>query len=127
MSATVLHISDDARLVNLLGWILSESGYDVTTSANAEDAMSMSDGLPSPALIIFDGPLNQEKRDATVRLHSAYPEARIIGVHQHNGAARGPHTSAEGHLHKPFHADDLMAVIDEVMSAPVGATSSHRH
>ena len=123
--ASVMLIGDDDQLLRMMTWILLEAGHYVWKCASIEEALRHSKEL-RPDVLLLDGPADMPKNAAIDKLRSAYPQARFIGIHVH-GDPPHRHLRAEGHLHKPFHADDLLAEVAQVRRQPIGAASSHRH
>jgi DNA-binding response OmpR family regulator len=123
--ASVMLIGDDEQLLRMMTWILLEAGYYVWKCANVEEALRHSKDL-RPDVILVDGPADMPKGAAVEELRAAYTDARFIGIHVH-GDPPHRHMQAEGHLHKPFHADDLLAEIEQVRGQAVGASSAHKH
>ncbi len=97
-------------------WILRERRHEVTHCNDGGQAL---DQLPilNPNVIIFDGAMGEDKRCLTVKMYSVLPAVQIIGMHEHVTPSDGRHIRAEAHIHKPFHADDLLELIDELVAA----------
>lgn len=109
----VLVISEDEGLARIVSWILVESQREAARCLTTDDALGELDRL-QPDLILLDGALGFSNcRDAD-RLNSARPGAQIVSVHSHRPGAFERHPRAEAHLHKPFDARDLLALIDEL-------------
>ena len=123
--ASVMLIGAGEQLLRMITWILLEEGYFLWNCASVDEAVAHSREL-RPQVILLDGIMGETKRKAAVRLREAYPDSRIIELHSH-GHTREDHVLAEGHLHKPFHADDLLESIETVLAEPVGAGSPHEH
>ena len=121
----VILISDDEQLARTVRWLLTEDGYTVTHCPSAEDALRSARLIEAP-VIVFDGPMGADKRQATDLLRAAFDDARIIGLHVHGDGIEA-HINAEGHLHKPFHADDLLGCIADVVAQPARSASKHVH
>ena len=107
----------------MASWLLTEDAQDVTHCTTVEHALHSARLIEAP-VIIFDGPMGPPKRRATGLLRAAFDDVRIIGLHAHDGAGEA-HIDAEGHLHKPFHADDLLACIADVTAEPARSASKH--
>jgi DNA-binding NtrC family response regulator len=123
--ATVMLIGADEQLLRMITWILLEEGYFLWKCASVDEAIEHRRDL-RPQVVLLDGIMGETKRSAALRVREAYPDSRVIELHAH-GPSREDHCLAEGHLHKPFHADDLLENIEAVLAEPVGATSAHKH
>jgi DNA-binding NarL/FixJ family response regulator len=112
---TIVLIGRDEPLLRMMRWILLEEQLDVAACRDAREAIERA-GMVRPDVIIFDGESNAEKRRGAELLHALLPSARIVSVHQHAPGAAEPHIRADGHLHKPFHADDLIAAVNDLLA-----------
>jgi FixJ family two-component response regulator len=122
---SVILISDDEQLARMASWLLAEEGYSVTHCRSVSESLRNARLIESP-VVVFDGPMGRTKRDAARRLREAFRDARIVGLHVHSEGIEA-HIDAEGHLHKPFHADDLLDVVADVLARPPGTASQHAH
>jgi DNA-binding response OmpR family regulator len=114
--ARIILITDDQALARMTLWILSEQMHEALSCPDAEKAIASFPEL-SPDIVIFDGPLSDEKRRNAERMYNALPGLQLIGLHDHKQGPGERHIRAEAHLHKPFHADDLIGVVDELLMA----------
>lgn len=122
--AAILLIGLDERTLRVMTWLLLEGGYDLAKASSAEEA-SQKMHIINPAVIVLDVPVARQRDGDVASLRSAFPNARIIGIHAHDDA--NAHIDAEGHLHKPFHAEELLGLVSSLLSASVGSKSSHAH
>ena len=121
--AAILLIGTDERTLRIMTWMLLEAGYDLAKAETPADAIARADEL-TPAVIVLDGPLPIPQADVQ-DLRRAFPGARFIDLHLHERGSA--HTDAEGHLHGPFHADDLLDLVKSLLTVSVGSKSAHTH
>lgn len=127
--AAILLIGTDERTLRIMTWLLLEAGFELAKSPNATEAVERAP-LLTPAIIVIDAP-PEETKDEAVRhaasLRAAFPLARLVCLHTHEPGVEHSHVAAEGHLHRPFHADDLLELIRSLLTVSVGSKSSHAH
>jgi DNA-binding response OmpR family regulator len=116
----VLLIEDSPPLSRIIDWILSEAGHDVrvvtTPAACNEEAR-----LSPPDIVVFNtGMPFEEKLEHIGCIRDAAPDARIVEL-QSSGSADAQRVSGiqtggvvDGYLSVPFHADDLLNVVDQL-------------
>jgi DNA-binding response OmpR family regulator len=109
----VLLIEPDEQLVRLVAWILRDAGYDVSTVYRLEEALALPAHEP-PKVILYDGTPPHVKAEGVAALRRCFEGVRVIDMHEHEGGRHAHHGEADAHLHKPFHADDLLQVIEQV-------------
>ncbi len=127
--AAILLIGTDERTLRIMTWLLLEAGFELAKTATAAEAVERAP-LLTPAVIVIDGApgeTREEARRTAASLRAAFPMARRVCLHTHDGAAEHWHAEAEGHLHRPFHADDLLELIRSLLTVSVGSKSSHDH
>lgn len=123
---TVILITGDAPTSRLVRWALDEAGYSVDTVPDAASVLEQPTLYRGYDLIVFDGATTQAKRDDAFRIRALLPQVRMVSLHVHpDGAESSPHLIAEGHLHKPFQAEELVQCLESVLRLPVGARSAH--
>jgi DNA-binding response OmpR family regulator len=122
---SVLLISEDERMQRMTSWILLEEGYYVAVSATAAEAER--EGLSQPPDVVLVDARDRLMDDEVTSLRGAFPKARFLVMHFHGSSGAPYHIGAECHLHTPFHADDLLQSMTDVLNAELGAPSGHSH
>jgi DNA-binding response OmpR family regulator len=122
--AAVLLIGTDERTLRIIAWLLLEAGYDLAKVSTPDEAVGQTRTL-NPAIIVLDGPAAAQRDGDAASLRQTFPHARLVGLHTHDDP--NAHINAEGHLHKPFHADDLLDLVHSLLTVEVGSTSAHLH
>lgn len=129
--ATVLVVHDDPDGCELLVRILTASGRPVI---RAHDLDEMSTALHQrPACVVLDvaagGIGGNLKLLDVVRHHSdaTVANARVVLVATGSSSAMFSwQAGIDGFLHRPFHADDLVAAVTEVLDRPEEERKPHR-
>jgi len=122
MSTRILVIEDDANLVDILTEVLTTAGYTVEARSNGQGLASAM--LEPPALILLD--LYMPGMDGmTVRKHllEFEPTAAVpvvLMTAQANSRKWQNDMQAVAQLDKPFHLDELLAVVRAHMPSPEG-------
>lgn len=120
----VLLIEDSPPLSRIIDWILTEAGHDVRVVTTPE-ACDQEARLSPPDVVVFNtGMPFEDKLEHIGCIREAAPDARIVELHQSGSgstAAGAPRTSGvqtggvvDGYLSVPFHADDLLHVVDQL-------------
>ena len=120
----IILTDDDRNLREILALYLDRNGYIVHQASDGSEALALY-AQHADAVIVIDmimpGMEGMETILAFARLH---PKARIIAI---SGGGRisgvsllkmASHIGASATLAKPFHPDDLVKMIKEVLEAP---------
>jgi len=131
-SSHVLLVDDDALLRRSLALNLEEAGYRASTSATAEEALTLA-ARDRPDLILLDIGLPGMDGLAALRQFQAQVGAPVIFVtarRRELDEVLGLELGAEDYITKPFSLDVLLARIRTVLrraeAAPVAATGQAR-
>jgi DNA-binding response OmpR family regulator len=111
--ARILLVTSDEALARMTLWILAEQRHDATSVSDTAKALDTFRVFP-PDLVLLNGSGAKKTRDAAL-MYAALPGLQIIGLHEHSHAGIERHIRAEGHLHKPFHAEDLISLVNELV------------
>jgi two-component system sensor histidine kinase/response regulator len=118
----LLLVDDEEDLINIIGQVLEELGYDIQKSVNAEEAMQVCSGNP-PDLIIcdvkmpaIDGFELLEKLKTRENLRSI-PFVFLTAFDDPEGRKRGMRLGADAYVTKPFDVDDLVKLVQDL--API--------
>ena len=119
MKKCVLLVDDDRSVRKAIGQVLESAGYDVTSSANGNDALLCFE-VARYDLVVLDLNLGQESGwDVFERLTSQGPLVPVIiltGVTGQYPIARAAGVGAL--LEKPVEAPVLLETIDELLTEP---------
>ncbi len=119
----ILLVEDDEALMRRLGWMLTEAHHDIRIVRSTDDV----DGAivaNEPQVVIFNTEMAPgEKRTRIDRFHADHASLKVIDMHTHMARLPGE-TDADAYIHKPFEADDLLALVDEVANDPPGDASA---
>jgi two-component system response regulator GlrR len=118
--ATILMVEDDDAMARRLGWVLSEAGHGFHTVHSDGDVTGAVESL-HPDVVIFNSEMAPPDKAAVIddiRLRSP----KVIDLHTHDLTSDGGHrrgaVQADGYIHKPFDADDLLAMVERLASVP---------
>ena len=117
--APVLVVEDDQALREMLTVILTTSGYQVETASNRQEGLAWL-SQQRPRLIILDLRMNDEDGESfaqavRARFGSAVPIIVLSGAA--NASERAAAIGAEGLLTKPFQYDELIELVQRLLSA----------
>ncbi len=120
MAAKVLVVEDETALSELLAYNLGKEGFEVTLSADGDDAMIAVDEQ-RPDLVLLDWMLPTTSGIEVCRQIKARPETREIPVimltarGEEEDRIRGLNTGADDFVTKPFSMSELVARIRAVL------------
>ena len=120
MGAKILVVEDEAALSELLSYNLSKEGFEVSLSADGEDAVIAVDEQ-RPDLILLDWMLPTQSGIEVCRQIKARPETRDTPVimltarGEEEDRIRGLNTGADDFVTKPFSMTELVARIRAVL------------
>ncbi len=118
----ILIVDDDAKIREIMKWILEKSGFEVTTAPDGAAGLAAAEASP-PDVVLLDLVMPQmsgfsvlekmregEKTKQTpVVIVSARPASeRPLGASRDLGAT--------GYLEKPFRSETLVAVVRELLA-----------
>ena len=118
----VLVVEDDPNVRALVGRVLRQAGYRVSDVAEAEAALSLTDGEEAPDLLLTDvGMPGLSGVELAALLRERWPGLRVLYMSGYwaAGASRGdlPESSLDL-LQKPFEREELLRRIRAVLDAP---------
>ena len=121
MSKRLLVVDDEPGLLQAVGVCLKTEGYDVMTARRGEDALiQIADTLPD--LIISDIRMPGMDGYALARQLRASPRTELIPIifltakGETSDRVAGFRSGADAYLTKPFEPDELLSVIDNILS-----------
>jgi two-component system response regulator MtrA len=114
--ARILVVTPDAALARMTLWILAEQKHETATAPDGVKAIASFDDF-RPDIVLFNGTMGREKQIQAERMHQALPGVRVVGVHDNHYDGPERHIKAEAYLHKPFHAEDLLALVNELLTS----------
>jgi DNA-binding response OmpR family regulator len=123
----VLCADDDEDILSLVSLRLRRAGFEVATAVDGEKAVEIARSL-SPALAVLD--VMMPKRTgyevlAELRADVTLREIRVILLSarvQESDVARGLDAGADAYLAKPFKAQDLVELVEQLLGyGPAGS------
>jgi DNA-binding response OmpR family regulator len=123
----VLCADDDEDILSLVSLRLHRAGFEVATAVDGEKAVEIARSL-SPALAVLD--VMMPKRTgyevlAELRADVTLREIRVILLSarvQESDVARGLDAGADAYLAKPFKAQDLVELVEQLLGyGPAGS------
>lgn len=112
-SPRILFVDDDDGIRQFVSMALEDEGYEVVTAVDGMAALSLLQQQP-PHLILTDMRMPGMDGWAFVRNYrqTAKPHVPVIVVTAARDAAvSASEVNADGYLSKPFHLDDLLALV----------------
>jgi DNA-binding response OmpR family regulator len=125
-SRYILVVDDDASICDLIAEILSDEGYEVTTTRDPARALTMIAQRP-PALILLDLSVADQSAEELVAAIRRLPgqTISIIVVSAHtNVRQRAEEVGADGYLPKPFDVPILLDTVQAILSVRRGGEQS---
>ncbi len=115
MMTKVMIVETDVSALRVTSWILEEGGFDAVSAHSIDEAVVCAGREQPDVIIVNTGLLPAEKGRGIDRLHERAPAAHVIDLStyaENKGlAARG----AERALLKPYHADELVDMVREMV------------
>jgi DNA-binding response OmpR family regulator len=125
MAKHILLVDDDALLRRSLSFNLEQTGFTVSTAANAEDALAMA-GRDRPDLVLLDiGLPGMDGLDALRHFQDTLdvPVIFLTARRRELDEVLGLELGADDYITKPFELDVLIARIKAVLRRTVRTTS----
>ncbi|MBC8164138.1 MAG: response regulator [Roseiflexaceae bacterium] len=120
MSVAILLVDDDPTIREFVSIVLEDEGFTVTTAPNGVAALQQASATP-PSLILLDMhmPLMNgwDFAEAYYR-QVAVPAPIIIMTAAHSAKDIAAQVRASAVLAKPFHIDDLIALVRKWSASP---------
>ena len=119
-SAKVLVVDDDPEILKMLKMRLSNSGYDVSTAADGQQAVDRAREV-QPHLVVLDvmmPKMNGWEVARALRQEEGTKNVKIImltAIGPHVNEMTSPLYGADAHLDKPFDFKTLEATIAELL------------
>ena len=120
MSKTIMTVDDSASVRMMVRFSLTEAGFDVIEAVNGQDALDKLGGSPV-SLVIADVNMPVMDGIALVRAIRSSPKHRYIHVlmltteSEEGMKVKGREAGATGWIVKPFHPEQLLAVVRKVL------------
>ncbi|MFL7868108.1 MAG: response regulator transcription factor [Anaerolineales bacterium] len=117
MARTILLVDDDALMRRSLAFHLEQAGYQVHTSASAEDALALVDRMP-PDLVLLDiGLPEMDGLDALREMKADHnlPVIFLTARRRELDEILGLELGADDYITKPFDVDVVLAHIKAVL------------
>jgi DNA-binding response OmpR family regulator len=117
-SRYILVVDDDASICELIAEILTDEGYEVTTTRDPGRALKMIEQRP-PALILLDLSIADQNVDELVAAIRRLPgqTISIIVVSAHTDVGhRAEEVGVDGYLPKPFDVPILVNTVQAIVS-----------
>lgn len=113
----LLLVDDDQRIRDLLGRLLAENGYRVTTAANAQEARTCLSGLSFDLLILDVMMPGETGLDLAswLRDHSDVPILMLTARSDASDRIAGLEVGADDYLAKPFEPKELLLRLSAIL------------
>jgi CheY-like chemotaxis protein len=117
----VLCADDDEDILALLALRLEQAGYDVARAADGERALELAREL-RPDVAVLDVMMPRRSGTELIEILRADPETRAMRMVllsarvQQGDVARGLEAGADAYLPKPFRANDLVSVVQQLLA-----------
>jgi DNA-binding response OmpR family regulator len=119
----ILCADDDEDILSLVSLRLQRAGFEVATAADGAEAVEIARAR-QPVLAVLD--VMMPKRTGYEVLAELRGDEALRGIKvillsarvQEGDVARGMDAGADAYLAKPFKAQDLVAKVQELLSAP---------
>jgi DNA-binding NtrC family response regulator len=112
---TVLVVEDDAALVEMFAFILSDEGYEVLTSLTLSDALASISNHRIDLIIsdLVPGVYDTDSWEGVRQLRRAAPNIPMIVCTGHSQAVKLPpeRERVQAYLAKPFDLDQLLELV----------------
>lgn len=112
----VLLIEPERPLMRVMGWVLTEAGFEVIGDPDASHALATVPEI-APDVIVLNGEFPDDERAALIdALHERSASAPVIDVQKMQTWQPLSAREADARVTKPFHAETLVDVIKELVS-----------
>lgn len=118
---TVIAVDDSSSIRHLVALVLTHAGYEVIEAMDGEDALSAIAGREVHLVLTDINMPNMDGLELTRRLR-AMPEYRFVPIVMLTGSESGSVNRRDGMaagatawVAKPFHPDQLLAVVKKVV------------
>jgi CheY-like chemotaxis protein len=112
----ILIVEDEEALLNILGTVLGDEGYEVKKSLAAEEALRLCESH-QPDLIICDVRMREmdgfamlEQLKATEK-YKKIPFVFLTALNDTEGKKKGLQLGAQAYVAKPFDVDELLEMV----------------
>lgn len=121
MSKTVLMIEESAALRKVTGFVLGTAGYRLLTAANAGGGLALLDGRGIDLIIVQEQMADMDGVNfvQAVKRRPAYESVPVLVMLTSGDGSRalwGSHPGPGAWMIKPFHPDQLLAVVSKMMA-----------
>jgi len=130
--ARVVVVNDEDGAIELLSRVLTRAGYDVGRATHADETLGVLADF-HPDCVVLDlatGGIGQNlKLLDSIRSHvdDKVAHSRVVLVaHQSSNRMFSWQAGIDGFLLRPFHADELVQIVAEVLSRPDEERARHR-
>lgn len=117
----ILVVDDSPTALRITSELLSESGFDVITASDGEEALEVAD-RDHPNLIVLDIILPRKNGFQVCRKLRSQANTEGVGIvmlsskNQDHDRQWAERQGADGYLTKPYNADELLRCINSVLT-----------
>jgi DNA-binding response OmpR family regulator len=117
MPTHILLVDDDVLLRRSLAFNLEQAGFQISTAANAEDALALARQVPTDLVLLDIGLPGMDGLDALRQFqqHTSVPIIFLTARRRELDEALGLELGADDYVTKPFDLDVLLAHIKAVL------------
>ena len=116
----ILLVEDEEDLINIVGSVLGEEGYNVEKSFSAEGALQLCESC-QPDLIICDVKMREMngfvmlEKLKTCEKFKKIPFIFLTGFDDTEGKKKGLRLGADAYITKPFDVDELLRAVQKLV------------
>lgn len=111
----ILIVDDDETILSTIEFLLADAGYPVLLATNGQEALALAAQQP-PCMILLDMKMPVMDGWAFVTAYREQPEPHapiIVMTAAHEPAGRAKAVAADAYIAKPFHIDQLLALVHQ--------------
>ena len=118
MPSKVLIVDDEPNIVEILGRLLAQQGYEIRTAASAEEALALLDHEPVNAILLDNNlpGMTGMRALAEIRRRTAAPTLLMTGHFDEGFATDALLLGAAGILSKPFDFTKVEALLARLIA-----------
>jgi DNA-binding NtrC family response regulator len=127
IQVTVLLVDDHDAVRRVIELLLAEAGYEVVSTGSSSEAIRFASILPELDVLVTDIVLDQGTGfDVQVFVHQHHPKAGTLFITGYAVPEMHPDDGRTAWLQKPFHHDELVSKLGDLLRSQQGRSSDAR-